>query len=93
VLYLEKTHTTILGRGWLGGTRKHSSYSPVWVEDRAALQDVQVSTMLIADHMPGKLMVTLSESLRMLQTNQGTGTLRILSSATSVSAPPRNVDV
>jgi len=62
VLYLEKTHTTILGRRWLGGTRKHSSYAPVWVEDRAALQDVQVSTMLIADHMPGALLRLLTRT-------------------------------
>ena len=49
IIYLEKTHTEVK-RGWIRNYTK-SSYSPVWVEDRAAMQEVQISSRLILDHM------------------------------------------
>jgi hypothetical protein len=49
IIYLEKTHTEVK-RGWIRNYSK-STYTPVWVEDRAAMQEVQISSRLILDHM------------------------------------------
>ena len=49
IIYLEKTHTA-LRRGWLRNYG-HGEYTAVWLEDRAAIQEVQISSRLILDHM------------------------------------------
>ena len=49
IMYFEKTHTEIK-RGCLFSTVK-CGYQPSWIEDRAEIQQILISTRLLLDHM------------------------------------------
>lgn len=50
IIYFEKTHTEVTNKRCFGSNKK-GRYQPVWVHDRAEMQQVQLSSRLVLDHM------------------------------------------
>ena len=50
IVYFEKTHTEVIKRRIICSQSK-SRYQPVWIHDRAEMQQVQLSSRLVLDHM------------------------------------------
>ena len=89
IMYFEKTHTEVV-RGCLRNTTR-STYAPTWINDREKIQEVQISSRLILDHMPDYLMKVLRQALDKELTEHLNRQKRVLSNVPEL--PKADLDV
>ncbi len=84
IMYLEKTHTEVAKGCCLNKTK--SVYTPVWILDRSEIQDIQISSRLILDHMPDYLQSMMKAALEREITAHLNGAKRIMSAGSPLPA-------
>jgi len=96
IIYLEKTHTETTSNGCGVIQQNRAKYVATRLRDREQIQDVQITSRCILDHLPDYLMIKLRQALDRELTdyfNEKKHRLVVGSEPSQSGLPPQRVEV